>query len=109
VDRQHVENSSFLTASRTLKKRKMTISKCSAQNCTLTGLMEMLMTLTVWNGFSQLTVFSGIISENTGRELKALHFLYSLEGSFPKMVIPFKITITMPVTVKLWVSIANST
>jgi hypothetical protein len=61
--------------------------------------MEILMTLTVWNFFSQLTVFKDIISENTGTELKALHFLNSLEGSFPKMEIPFKITITIPVTV----------
>jgi len=74
-------------------------SKCSAQNCTLTGLMQILMTLTGWNFFSQLTVFNDIVSENTGTELKALHFLNSLEGSFPKMEIRLKITITIPVTV----------
>ena len=99
VDRQHAENSSFLTVSRTLKKQKMVISKFSAQNCTLTGLMEILITLTVWNFFSQLTVFIDIKSENTGLELKALNFLYSSEGSFPALEIPFNITITIPVTV----------
>jgi len=64
-----------------------------------TELVEILMTLTVWNFFSQLTVSKDIISENTGTELKALHFLNSLEGSVPKKEIPFKITITFPVTV----------
>jgi hypothetical protein len=44
-------------------------------------------------------VSKDIISQNTGTELKALHFLNSLEGSFPKKEISFTITITIPVTV----------
>jgi hypothetical protein len=40
-------------------------------------------------------VFRDIISENKATELQALHFLKSLEGSFPKMEIPFTITITI--------------